>query len=285
MKNLVSLGMMALLIAATSCKDAQKETQTTEPEEKSLEEKIDSKDCYEHESISPDTALLWFNSWSYAAGGVIGGEFPDSPEFVFSKDNIDKIEPELKTNKGALIYYILKDPVTSASTDEEKIPSLAMIRTKDCDPFYGDCGDYCVLVSWRDTGKQEFLTQKELDDGILVNYITNWTTYLNSIDEAVIKVEGYYYPWTLIDFLLGKSSPIVKQQGIVIKYGVRTLGPGEIQEFEEEPYTEPYIIPVLCNVIFPLGEGQSTEEAFQVHAELVGDNGFDFAKPCPTYCD
>lgn len=279
--------MMALLITITSCKDQPEEEkkETIAYENTSTMVEPDYNKCYEHESISPDTALLWFNSWAYAAGGVAGGEFPEGPELIFSKDNIDKIEPDLKTNKGVLIYYILKEPVDSSSSDEEKIPSLAMIRTQDCTPVIDGCGDHCVLVSWQDTGEQEFLTQKEVDDGLLINYRSNWTTYLQTIGEAHIKIEGYFYPWTLIDYLLDKSSLNDKQKAFVIKYGVRTLGPGEINEFEKDPGSEPFIIPVLCNVIFPKEEGQSTEDAFNAHAEAIGDNGFDFAKPCPAYCN
>lgn len=96
------LGMIALLITI-SCKDQPEETkvETTINEASSTKLESDSKRCYEHESISAETALLWFNSWAYAAGGVTGSGFPESPELFFSKDNIDKIEPELKTNKGA----------------------------------------------------------------------------------------------------------------------------------------------------------------------------------------
>lgn len=160
-----------------------------------------------------------------------------------------------------------------------------MIRTDDCGSVLDDCGDNCVLVSWQDTGIQEFLTQKEIDDGLLVNYKSNWTTYLETIWEAKIKIEGYYYPWTLIDFLLAKSSINDKNKQIVLKYGVRTLGPGEIKDFQDPVVDTDVGIPVLCNVIYPREEGQSTDEAFHDHAELVGDNGFDFAKPCPTYCN
>jgi hypothetical protein len=283
MKNLLSFSMIALLLLA-SCKEAQKEEQTTKDEDSSTNDTALIIGCYDSSPIHRDTAEIWFNSWVYAANSIMDeATITNSPDVHFSKDNINLMMPTLKENNGALIYYILRKPYVKERNGQigNPTPSLALIGTDKCDSTLPSCNQNCVLVSWYSSdefvGFQEFI-----DKSLLDGYRKNWTDYLDSIKEAHVKIKGYSYSWSLIYYLLnGDSAARKPKDEIVVKYGVRTLGPGEIDQFvrEGEPVDPAVGLPVLCNVI--LGKDFEVEMA----DALAATEEYNFAKPCPHYCD
>lgn len=263
MKNSIFSFIMVLLIMS-SCKEAQKEEQTTTGEDSATEDTSLNSSCYNSVKIDKNTAWIWEQSWVSTETSIYPKDsVSTSPELHFSTENIHLLMPPLKENNGALLYYILKD-------ETEKIPSLAMIQTDKCVSQLDQCEGNCVLASWYN-GEQEFIRRDSLQ-----KYKSYWKTHIEGVlPSAKLFVEGYNYSWALIDYLSKDK------QGITVKYGVRTLGPGEILEFvsETDSLKNTVGIPVICNIIIGLKEGQTFQEA----AEEIEE--YDFAKPCPHYCD
>lgn len=264
------LGVMALMIA-TSCNNQANE----QNDDQRIADLCKDRDpgcktcCYESDSrISKEAAWLWMQSWEVAQKAMDTTYTANkSPEFHFSLDSIRLIMPTIKDNTGVLLYYILKD-------ESVKIPSLAMVFTENCAPQLEDCGEKCALVSWysenKETTEQSFISNDNLQ-----KYISNWKKYLDSVESYVrVQVDGYNYSSKLIELLSEDK------KGITVKYGVRTLGPGEICEFEAvlDPF-EPDIQPVLCNILIGWVDGVFGIRKFDELEE------YDFARPCPTYCN
>lgn len=281
MKKLMSLGIMALLVVTSSCKDQPEETevekQNIESREAVLAEETTKKntDCYDEAFIHNDTAKLWYNSFVYAGEDILGTPIPADLEVRFPKDMIIELKRRTRgIDAGIRLYYILFD-------ETERIPSLAMVLTRNCKADYEECDKKCVLFSSYSSEKNDIDgLQGWMDHNELKKYTKNWTKFIEGIDKFTVKVEGYNYAWTTIF----DSMEVFDE--FVVRYGVRTLGPGEIDEFKEKGKSDDtndsdIIVgqPVLCNVIVARKEDQTTDEAFDETQE------FDFAKPCPHFCD
>lgn len=281
MKNSIFYYLFVLLIVA-SCKEQPKDTNTEKNKADfiCLEKPIDYSKCYFTREIPKDAGSIWINSWKFSAYNTIDIKLDTPvPELIFTQEKIEKLIPRDTINKGTLIYYILNDSVRENTLAKNKIPSLAMIRTDKCKPTFNDCNDHCVLVSWYN--EEHTINEEFINIDSLKQYRKNWKDFLHETTKAHIEVEGYFYSWNLImDDILENS----KSQ-LCIRYGVRTLGPDEIDQFEnpetDHDPTHEVGIPILCNIIFGMDETlySTTEEAFAATTD------HDFAKPCPAYCN
>ncbi|MBL4604545.1 MAG: hypothetical protein JKY02_02440 [Flavobacteriaceae bacterium] len=135
-----------------------------------------------------------------------------------------------------------------------------------------DCEEeQCVLLSEIGTEiKEYFITSKKFK-----TYQQQWQDYADSREAIHTPVYAYNYEWDAILEMVNKKSSL---PGIWIKYGLRTLSPSDNYDFgkDEGEKIEGYSITgsiVYCNIAYGDNPDNSTKEFF------------NFAKPCPRYCN
>ncbi len=287
MKNSIFYLIIVALIF-TSCKEVQdradkEETVDTE-QARTVKETESDTSCFSSEGVYPETVWIWSKSWIEYYNSINHTEETTSPDFYFSDENLNTLQSYNDRAAGVLIYYIFKEPATEEN-EKKKIPSLAIINTINCVPVK-DCNAVdkkCVLVKWRD-GEEHFITIDSLN-----NYKKYWKENDKKREEIMpgyLSVLGYNYSWNTINSI---SNPY---GGLRIKYGVRTLGPGEILNYI--PPSE--VIPidkignaVFCNVLVgweKTDKDINREKSFRdaINNLVVDSEELDFAKPCPAYC-
>ena len=277
MKNLIFYLFFVALIF-TSCKEghngAEKEEQPVKHKVKKVvqEKELDSS-CFTSNNIYPSTAWLWTQSWTTYSNNVKNKSDSlysiTSPELFFTKESLIKLKSITKDANGVLLYYILKD----GDTD----PSLAMANLVGCKRLKKDS---IVLVNWRH-GDEEFLPIASIQ-----KFITNWENANKEREEDIkgyVPVKAYNYSWETLESLYNSKDHI---SGIRVKYGVRTLGPGEIVNFT--PKNKPIEMVtgniVVCNILTSWEEDSDITFSEVIKNLTDSNQELDFALPCPEFC-
>ncbi len=276
MKNLFFYLFIVALIF-TSCKEghdrADKEETADTEQAKTAKETDSDSSCFSSENVYPSTAWIWSQSWATYANYENEKENPSfitltSPELIFKSGMLNKLKSKNKNANGVLLYYLLRD--------DDSDPSLAMVTLVDCQKV--EKGD--VLVKWY-KGEEEFIPYDSLHQ-----YKTNWDNANKKRMESIkgyVPVKAYNYSWKTLDELYNSNDP---KSGIRVKYGVRTLGPGEIVNFT--PKNKPIEMVtgniVVCNILTSWEE--DSDIAFNEVIKNLSDTSqeLDFALPCPEFC-
>jgi len=211
--------------------------------------------------IYKEAVLMWESSWSsvHNAGGS------NFETLNFSSDSILKLKSMVNDSEGIRAYYAL--------ISHPRIPSLVLVNIIGCEDQYDptSSGDvYTVLIS--DPVLGEYFAEPSEE---VAGFINKWKTFVDNLDLSVHSpVYAYNYGWDE----LSKTIDILKNQQISVSYGLRTLSADEYYEFHdvdppvdkdgEDPELMGSI--VYCNILY----GDDPEQEY-----------FNFAKPCPRYCD
>ncbi len=248
-----------LMIASCNDRPTDKDIQITPQSEIVKTSLSDNLQCWDDDyQIYLETAVLWQDSWTsvYQESGL-----SDSPKLFFGLSDLEALELKANGSKGVRILYILP-----SENPNDTIPSLAIVNIEDgtCSAV-SDCLDSkCALVSRYDEGRQYFE-----DYSIVQTYQQRWIDHSNKL-MIHTPVYGYNYSWNKIMSSVDKEA---SGPGIWVKYGMRTLGPYDSEEYTEENPGNITGSIVYCNIVYGEDPANSTQELF------------DFAKPCPIYCD
>jgi hypothetical protein len=219
--------------------------------------------------IYKETAYMWEKSWANTY------RVATSAQVKFSYDSIKKLRGLSLSSQGVRIYYCLMN-------DTDTLPSLAMVNINNCADQVTCSDGNCILFSKLGTDQEEYF----IDEKTLSNYRGRWQTFIDSKGEIHTPVYAYNYEWRSIEDMIDESS---EDPGVWIKYGLRTITPSELTEFEQDTIrSDGYIITgsiVYCNITYgqsPRIRAKSRETS--VDSTEVNEL-FDFAKPCPRYCN
>ena len=195
--------------------------------------------------------MIWQQTWS--------DKFSSDPtaapvSYLFSKANLDSLHNLFPEAEGARMYYGLK-------SSEDSIPVLCLVNMQSClDLGVNEPDLACVLLS--DATGQKFITA---DEACVMT--ANWRTFSEEALLSHTPVNAYNYSWKELDDLSGA----VEGEPVNVRYGLRTLSPGDTAFYQSQ--NEAYGSVVYVNVM-TAGVFENSVEAF-----------FDFAMPCPQKCD
>jgi len=256
MKTILIYGILAVALIA-ACND---------PEEKKMKEIVgnaevvvsqDEDTCTDSGyQIYMETATIWEQSW---AAVYNTSENPLHEKRWFSKADLDALWDMDPSAEDVRLYYCLID-------SSDVIPSLAMVNINLCDDVT-DCEIPCVLISEID-GSQYFVTAQTASQ-----YTKNWRD--RSIDQLEVHTPVYAYNYSQEEIANLMDANSLEKQGIWVKYGLRTLGPGDTNLYTEtkEPANDTITGSIVyCNVIYGDDPGKNVRQYF------------DFALPCPRFC-
>jgi len=234
--------------------------------------------CFCSEQIFPETAWMWQSSWvSYYnydfTTNQEGSTYSNSPSFNIASAEMSTLYLEIAdaTNAGVLISYIIDQNETVP------IPGIAIQNVVNCavDPDGSIFVVYYLPSQFNGGDFEGIITQSQLN-----SLQANWVSLNETNASEVFSIaEGYINSWDSLK--PANNSVDATQTGITISYGLRTLEPGEEDNFLANPNAEPAGMTgsiVYCNILY-FGADESAKNADGANTMLL-----DFAKPCPTYC-
>lgn len=215
--------------------------------------------CFSSYQIYKETGYIWEESWVNYFNQYKGTDYNTSPKVFFSENNLLQLQAYSPNAQGVLIYYILID--TNAI-----YPSLAMVNTISCTPNFGIPNSSSILMSNGVDSSQKFISLQAFN-----TYKNNWSIRGSKEANVFTSVDGYNYSWNSIRSLLDSSTI---HSGVFVKYGLRTIEPGDAADYMTVPETTMTGSVVYCNMLY--GANASGVEGVAL---------YDFAKPCPIYCN
>ena len=271
MKYLLSFGVIALMIAATSCKDQTKdETKAAEGAEiTSAEETPPTKmiDCFSSYQIYPETAYLWEQSWInfYRQYEKYQDTLP--LKIRFNEAILTRMYNQLKDSdttkiKGVLLYYVM-------TTNDQYFPSLVMVNTLNCAPVWD--AESFEMVSPTSVNSSIDLAQFN-------TYKQFWEDWMNDNNHIYTNVSGYNYAWNELWSIVDSGNP---ESGMFVTYGIRTLEPGDNHDFGIKDSSMTGSV-VYCNILHKMIPSYIDTYSGVSDGEM---ELLDFALPCPIYCD
>jgi hypothetical protein len=291
MKNSIFY-LLVLMLCFASCKQTNEEKVVNENESTEIAainkvvtdqttsnpctDPWDGSNCYCSLEIFPEAAFVWQSSWiSYYNYDLNTrklrdkGLYSNSPQTYFDSETMIKLHREIKdeANAGVLISYITTD---NASIDTP--PGLAIQNIVDCAVVPG--GEIIFVPSGTKLGEEYSTDQGQLD-----KMTANWLSQNEKNDNVYSIAEGYIYSWeALMNNGRNKNATDI---GISANFGLRTLEPGEEDNFKKNPRTMTKAIGktgsvVYVNVLYFGIEEQNPDGTFSTM--------LNFAKPCPIYC-
>lgn len=316
MKNLMRLGMMALLVATFSCNETKKT-------EKSLDKDLAITDmnsaettadlpCLSSQLINGSTYYFWSQGW-LAAEKKLNRSYTSnqSPRIKFPRkwlNSFRKADPA--DSEGVMIYY-------GMASNSQNVPFLILVKTKGCTPVLtaSDPSNSTAIVGVIAYDYNPTIHTALDTDGFIstpisisgtnnkyqyapiplskINTITDSTGYIakwmnfqsvRTGNYSHVPIKGYNYSWSRIDDIINDSS---NPQDLTVAFGIRTIGSDEVSEFYSDgsPTNDDGSLraglPVLVNMLLDEIPNSDTD----TDTDTVQYEDFDFAKPCPTYCD
>ena len=203
--------------------------------------------------IYKETAKMWEDSWKALH------PFSDSSSqyLPFPTSDIAALRLAVSGSEGIRIYY--------CKMDNSIIPSLAMVNIIGCENQYGNNGD-AILFSDRNRG--QYFESKDT----LFKYAQLWKDYMDNRILAIhTPVYAYDYSWSE----LASTINFNQTSNVYVAHGMRTLSADEYGEYNCNPPTNSGLMGsiVYCNILYGNDPG------------ILGQEYFNFAKPCPVYCD
>lgn len=297
MKNSIFYCLVLLLIVA-SCKQDNKEadTSTEESVKKEVASKSESRpvvtECFSDQKILPEAAFLWQGGWIYLYNFDLfskeeGDAYKKSPQTFFDETVMtilyNEVAEEDRANAGVLISYI--STPQAANDSFMTPPGLAIQNIVDCNkasggtiyiyPYQGING---AKLGEPYNGNPELSNQSDLD--VLKQNWVNQITTPSEKRNVYSLTESYIHSWkSLMDNGIGKNATDI---GISVNLGLRTLEPGEEDDFPTNPGSNPDGTAgagaiVYVNVLYFGGTEWKNDDSFPYM-----DN---FARPCPIYCN
>jgi hypothetical protein len=268
MKNSIYL-LAIMLWFSFSCTETNKKLQSEESVTRNtpVNDTIIPVECYFPDTnIYKETVVIWENSWRLKHPNYT---VDSSPVLAFSIDSLIKLKKENAEADGVRMYYVIRDKL-------QRIPSLAMVNMTLC-AVDKECEDACVLFSELGVG-QTFITHSKFE-----GYKGLWQSQADSLAKVSgnIKVFAYNYSWSKIM----AAAEARDDKGIWVTYGLRTLGPNDTHLFVKDPPKNITGGIAYCNIMW--------ESNPQIHrqskalGQLAGadQDEFDFAIPCPAFCN
>ena len=260
------LRYMAITILACSISCNKTKKQPSQSQKSMLTEEVS--ECLSSDfKIYGETALMWEKSWATNFG------MESSAQIKFSQENLKTLKSLESEAPGLRLYYCLINP-------SDTIPALAMVNIDNSCTDLFNCKDVnCVLLSEPGNANEYFI-----DEGTLNTYHERWKAHINAKGDIHTPVYAYNYEWSNIENIIDTT---VDAPGIWVKYGLRTLSPTEFIEYGREAIRSGDDIItgsiVYCNILY--GKDQISRNRTSEEDDDDDDELFDFAKPCPRYCN
>jgi hypothetical protein len=288
---------LGMLLLTTSCNEKINKDFAIN-EISNLETIVDTS-CFNSQKINGDTYFFWSQSWVAAANMLSENSestsppYTSSPRYDFDAEDVKQLigadSLTVPNTAGLMIYYV-------ADEEDDHIPALALFKTIGCTPQLsapeGSNAPLGLLASsdpdkvWiypdGATGASIPPDAYKITDFNTAK--TQWSTYCSSLEYPNVPVEAYNYSWTSIKNIISYNPHNINDPLLTIALGIKTISQDEVPLYYSdgslfnEDNTSRIGLPVMVNMILDEWAGGDGSGA-------VRYDDFDFARPCPTYCN